>query len=137
MHLYRDAKDLWGLWTFLLKFAECAAFRSMEIIKKFHVKKEKKVLAWKLRHSRIRQKTLYKWESFLLNCTIPETKTFLFCVIFFEPIKIQTTLAPQNDCLNFTSVKYIYVVGENIDRISRKTAIYQSQILRISLYIEK
>jgi hypothetical protein len=30
---------------------------------------------------------------------------FAFCVITFEPIKIQTCLATQNDCLNFSFVK--------------------------------
>ena len=34
-----------------------------------------------------------------------------FCVITFEPIKIQTHSAPQNDRLNFSFVKDIHVNG--------------------------
>ena len=50
-----------------------------------------------------------------------------------EPTKIQTPSALQNDCLNFSFLKDIHVVGEKIARKHRKTAIYQSQILRITL----
>ena len=35
-----------------------------------------------------------------------------FCVITFEPIKIKTCSAPQNDRLNLSFVKYIHVDGE-------------------------
>ena len=37
-----------------------------------------------------------------------------FCVITFDPIKIQTHSAPQNDRLNFSFVKDIHVDGENL-----------------------
>ena len=37
-----------------------------------------------------------------------------FCVITFEQIKIQTHSAPQNDRLNFSFVKDIYVDGGNL-----------------------
>ena len=37
-----------------------------------------------------------------------------FCVITFEPIKIQTHSAPQNDRLNFSFVKDIHVDGGNL-----------------------
>ena len=37
-----------------------------------------------------------------------------FCVIAFEPIKIQTTSAPQNHRLNFSLVKDIHVDGGNL-----------------------
>ena len=37
-----------------------------------------------------------------------------FCVIAFEPIKIQTHSAPQNDRLNFSFVKDIHVDGGNL-----------------------
>ena len=46
-----------------------------------------------------------------------------FCVITFEPIKIQTHSAPQNDRLNFSFVKDIYVDGRKVARNGRKTAI--------------
>ena len=39
-----------------------------------------------------------------------------FCVITFEPIKFYTSSAPQNDCLKFSFVKGIHVVGEKIAR---------------------
>ena len=37
------------------------------------------------------------------------TASFAFCVITFEPIKVQTCSAPQNDCLNLSFVKDIVV----------------------------
>ena len=37
-----------------------------------------------------------------------------FCVITFEPIMIKTCIAPQNDHLNFSFVKDIYVVQEMV-----------------------
>ena len=39
-----------------------------------------------------------------------------FCVITFEPIKIQTHSAPQNDRLNFSFVKDITVVVKKMTR---------------------
>ena len=33
-------------------------------------------------------------------------------VVAFDPIKIQTCLAPQNDCQNLSFVKDNYVVGK-------------------------
>ena len=58
-----------------------------------------------------------------------------FCVITFDPIKIQTHLAPQNDRLNLSFVKDIYADGGKLARNGRKTAICQSQILVNSLYV--
>ena len=52
----------------------------------------------------------------------------------FKPIKIETHSAPQNNRLNFSFVKDIHVVGEKMARKGRITAIYQSQILGITLY---
>ena len=60
-------------------------------------------------------------------------EVFALFVITFEEIKIQTHSAPQNDCLNFSFVKDIHVVGEKMAKKCRKTAIYQSQILGITL----
>ena len=51
-----------------------------------------------------------------------------FCVITFEPIKIQTYLAPQNDRLNLSFVKDIHVIAEKMARKGRKKAIYELQI---------
>ena len=48
---------------------------------------------------------------------------FVFCVITFEPIKILTCLAPQNDGLNLSFVKDSYVDGGKLARNGRKTAI--------------
>ena len=48
---------------------------------------------------------------------------FAICVITFNPIGIQTYLAPQNDCLNLSFVKDIHVVGEKMTRSGFKMAI--------------
>ena len=44
---------------------------------------------------------------------------FAFCVITFEPIEVQTPSAPQNDCLNLSFVKDIYVDGGKLARNGR------------------
>jgi hypothetical protein len=43
-----------------------------------------------------------------------------YWVITFEPIKNKTCLAPQNDCLNLSFVKYIYAVFEKMARNGQK-----------------
>ena len=43
---------------------------------------------------------------FLQNCTKTKKEKIALCVITFEPIKIQTHLAPQNDRLNFRWRKF-------------------------------
>jgi hypothetical protein len=48
---------------------------------------------------------------------------FAFWVITFEPIKIQTWSAPQNDRLNLRFVKDIHVFGEKNGKNRRKMAI--------------
>jgi hypothetical protein len=48
---------------------------------------------------------------------------FAFCVITSEPIEVQTRSAPQNDRLNISFVKDIYVDGRKLARNGRKTAI--------------
>ena len=58
----------------------------------------------------------------------------MFCLITFEPIKIWTCSAPQNDRLNLSFVKDIHVGAKTMARNGRITAIYQLQILSISLY---
>ena len=57
--------------------------------------------------------------------------------ITFEPIKIKTRSAHQNDHLNLSLVKHIFVVGKKLARNGHKMAICQSQILVVSLYIMK
>ena len=49
---------------------------------------------------------------FLQNRTKTKMEKIAFCVITFEPIKIQTHSVPQNDRLNFSFVKDIHVVVE-------------------------
>ena len=61
------------------------------------------------------------------------TALFVFCVITFQPIEVQTCSAPQNDRLNLSFVKDIYVDGGKLARDGPKTAICQSQILVYSL----
>ena len=48
---------------------------------------------------------------FLQNRTKTKMEKIAFCVITFDPIKIQTHSAPQNDRLNFSFVKDIHVDG--------------------------
>ena len=48
---------------------------------------------------------------------IPETEKFVFCVITFETIKIQSCSVPQNDRLDHSFVK------ENMTRNGQKMAI--------------
>ena len=50
---------------------------------------------------------------FLQNRKKTKMEIFGFCAITFEPVKIETCLATQNDCLNLSFVKDIYVVGKN------------------------
>ena len=51
---------------------------------------------------------------FLQNRTKRKMEKIAFCVITFEPIKIQTLSAPQNDRLNFSFVKDTHVNGGNL-----------------------
>ena len=46
---------------------------------------------------------------FLQNLTKTKMEKIAFCVITFEPIKIQTHSTPQNDHLNFSFVQDIHV----------------------------
>ena len=57
---------------------------------------------------------------FLQNRTKTKMEKIAFCVITFDPIKIQTHSAPQNDRLNFSFVKDTHVVGEKMTRSGRK-----------------
>ena len=54
---------------------------------------------------------------------LKKMEIFAFCVITFEPIKLQTHSAPQNGRLNFSFVKDVHVVGEKVARMGRKMAI--------------
>ena len=51
-----------------------------------------------------------------------DSETFVFYVVAFDPIEIQTCSAPQNDCQHFSFVKDIYGVGEKMTKNSRKIA---------------
>ena len=51
-------------------------------------------------------------------------ETFVFCIIAFEPMKIQTSSAPENDRWNFNFVTDFYVVDEKMTKNGCKTAIY-------------
>ena len=52
--------------------------------------------------------------SFLQNRTKTKIEIIAFCVITFEPIKIKTCSAPQNDRLNLSFVKDTCVDGGNL-----------------------
>ena len=51
---------------------------------------------------------------FLQNRTKTKMEKIAFCVITFDPIKMQTHSAPQYDRLNFSFVKDIHVDGGNL-----------------------
>ena len=51
---------------------------------------------------------------FLQNRTKTKIEKIAFCVITFDPIKIQTHSAPQHDRLNFSFVKDTHVDGGNL-----------------------
>ena len=56
----------------------------------------------------------YRRIFFLQNRTKTKIEKIAFCVITFDPTKIQTHSAPQNDRLNFSFVKDIHIDGENL-----------------------
>ena len=58
----------------------------------------------------------------------------VFCVITFESIIIQIYSGPQNDCLNFSFMKNIQVVGENIARKGPKMVDFD-QYVQINFHI--
>jgi hypothetical protein len=49
---------------------------------------------------------------------------FALCVITFEPIKVYTNSAHQNDRLNLSLLKDKHTVGQKMARNGRKPAIY-------------
>ena len=53
---------------------------------------------------------------------LPKLKNTVFVihVVAFDPIKIQTCLAPQNDCQHLNFVQDSYVVGEKMTRNGRQ-----------------
>ena len=78
------------------------------------------------------RKCLYLWQLLDKDTTIKicdngllvVTSSFVFYVITFEPIEVQTRSAPQNDCLNLSFVKDTYVDGRKLARNGRKMTIY-------------
>ena len=67
----------------------------------------------KMKNAKITKNSTYEI-FFLQNRTKTKMEKIAFCVITFDPIKIQTHSAPQNDRLNFSFVKDIHVDGENL-----------------------
>ena len=51
-----------------------------------------------------------------------ETEKFWIYVVTFDPIQIQTTLAPQNDNQQLSFVKDSYIVAKKMTRIGCKMA---------------
>ena len=64
------------------------------------------------------------------NHKILEMEIFAFCVISFQPIRIQIHYECENDHLNLSFVKD----GKKVDRNGCKMAIYESVLFRIRLY---
>ena len=52
-------------------------------------------------------------KSCVFSCLLV-TAPFAFCVLTFEPIEVQSCSAPQNDRLNLSIVKGIYVDGKKL-----------------------
>ena len=63
----------------------------------------------------------HKFTFFLQNCKKLEAIN-VFYVVAFDPIKILTCMALQNDCQNLSFVKAINVVGKKMARNTRKMA---------------
>ena len=59
---------------------------------------------------------IYESQIFRIFSSKMEIKQFVFFVVAFDPIKIQTCLAPQNDCQHLIFVKDYYVVGKKNDQ---------------------
>ena len=68
---------------------------------------------------------------FVQNQKNLDMETFAFCIISFEPIRIQIHYAPQNDRLNLNFVKDKHTDGKKVGRNGRKMAIYESVLFRI------
>ena len=66
--------------------------------------------------NRKNQRKQYLRFFFLQNRTKTKIEKIAFCVISFEPIKIQTHSTSQNDRLNFSFVKDISVYGQKVPR---------------------
>ena len=56
-------------------------------------------------------------------------------VIGFDPIKIQTSLAPQNDCQNLSFVKDEHAYGEKMARKGCTRSFIKGHSFPIGLYI--
>ena len=52
----------------------------------------------------------------------------MICVIVFDPIKIYTDWAHQNDGQNLSFVKYIYVVAKKMTTNGQEMAIFETFI---------
>ena len=63
-----------------------------------------------------------------------EMEIFAFCVIMFEPIKIYTCLASQNDRLNLSFVKDENTIGEKMARNGPKRPFILSDSFPIRVY---
>ena len=66
-----------------------------------------------------------------INCRFKTTSGNVFgnYMNIFHKTKVQTCSVPQNDRLNLSFVKDIYVVAKKMNRSGYKMAIYLSQIL--------
>ena len=71
------------------------------------------------------QKNITQMRSFLQNYKNPKRELFVFCLITFEPIEVQTLSAPQNDRLNLLFMKDIYVGVHKMARNGLKIVIYE------------
>ena len=63
---------------------------------------------------------------FLLNQEKLEMEILIFYAILFEPIMVQKRSAPQNDSLNLSFVKDIYVVAKKMTTNGPKRAIFET-----------
>ena len=70
---------------------------------------------------------------FHVTCKKTDMEKIVFCFIAFEPMKIYASSASQNDRWNFSFVTDFYVVDEKMTRNGCKIAIYELQILGITI----
>ena len=64
-------------------------------------------------------------------------KILIFYAIAIEPIKVPTCSASQNDRLNLSFVKDTHDNAQKMVRKGSKMVIFESQILRLTLYIKQ
>ena len=108
-------QPFWSLKFSTLLKLEISSFRRVEISRFRRVEISKQTNA-KADDSNFKFSDFF----FFQNWKTQFWKQIVIYVVAFDPIKIQTCLAPQNDCQNQSFVKDNYVVGKKMTRYGPK-----------------